>query len=244
MGEQKNMEQNEMSHLALAPSALNSYSNVVPIKEEPKSSPLLERSVPHPYKKKQILFYEGNPAVGIYRLHVGRVKVYKTGPNGQPYILCIANPGDFIGVESLLAGEDYMASAEMLEEGTATFIERGKFLSFIKEDTDFLFKIADSLAKRLKASDEERVNIAEGCVRERMARALVLLARSYGVSLQQGVLINLKLSREDLASIVGTAAGTVMRLLKEFKEEDSILLQGKQIIIRNMKQLEKTANLC
>lgn len=76
-----------------------------------------------------------------------------------------------------------------------------------------------------------------------MARALILLARAHGTFVKEGLLIDLKLSREDLANLIGTAVGTVLRLLKEFKEEQAILLEGKHIILQNQKHLEEVAHL-
>ncbi len=83
----------------------------------------------------------------------------------------------------------------------------------------------------------------EGSVRERMARALGLLASRYGQRDQEGVLIQLPLSREDLANIIGTSAGTVMRLLKDFKEEKAIVLRGRNIIVGRQDYLNGIAHL-
>ena len=68
----------------------------------------------HFYKKKQILCYEGNPATGIYCIESGRVKVFKTSPDGKQYINFLATTGDVLGVEGILLHNDYVATAEML----------------------------------------------------------------------------------------------------------------------------------
>ncbi len=222
----------------------NSYSHFFPSKKPDCLSLLFEdKATLHPYKKKQTIYYEGHPALGVYCVYSGRIKVYKIGANGKPHILFIANRGDFLGIESVLAGEDFSSSGEMLEDGLVAFIYQQKFFEMIRDNIQLSLDLTDNLAKRVRISEEERVNLAEGTVRERMARALVLLGRTYGTSTKQGTLINLTLSREDLANMIGTAIGTVLRLLKEFKEEQVIELEKKHIIVKNQKYLEKVAHL-
>jgi len=212
-------------------------------KESNPSNFLEEGTIFHPYKRKQIIFYEGRPALGVYCIRSGKIKIYKTGSNGKPHILFIANPGDYLGVESVFAGEDFNSTSEMLEDGLVAFIHRQRFLELVRKFPHFSLGLADKLAKRIRNCDEERVSMADGSVRERMARTLVLLARSYGIATKEGTLINLILTREDLANMVGTALGTVLRLLKEFKEENSIRLDKKRILIQDQRGLEELAHL-
>ncbi len=229
---------------------LNSPLRTVPIpasnffaKKEDYLSLLQEKAVLHPYKKKQTVYYEGHPALGVYCVHSGRIKVYKIGSNGKAHILFIANRGDFLGIECIFGGEDFTSSGEMLEDGVVAFIDRQKFFELTHENPPFVLDLTDNLAKRVRLADEERVSLAEGTVREKMARALILLARAHGTFVKEGLLIDLKLSREDLANLIGTAVGTVLRLLKEFKEEQAILLDKKRILIQKREYLEKVAHL-
>jgi CRP/FNR family transcriptional regulator len=195
------------------------------------------------YKKKQAIFYEGHPALGVFFVQSGRIKVYKMGANGKPHILFIAQEGDYLGVESVLGRQDFSSTGELLEEGLVGFISREKFFELLSKDTLFSIELAKSLAKRVNLGDEERVNLAESSVRERMARSLMNLSQSFGVSMKEGTLIDLKLSREDLANLVGTAFGTALRQLKEFKEDQVVLLKKKYIIVRDPAYLEKLAHL-
>jgi CRP/FNR family transcriptional regulator len=208
--------------------------------DENDSSPLDGKMALRSYKKKQALLYEGHPALGVFFLQSGRIKIYKMGCNGRPHILFIARRGDFLGIESVLRGEDFSSSAEMLEDGVVGFMSREKFTELLLNNTRFSLELTQALAKRISLSDEERVSLAEGSVRERMARTLVLLTRAFGHSVKGGILIDLKLSREDLASLVGTAMGTALRLLKEFKEDNAIHLEKKHIVVQNSEYLEKS----
>jgi len=198
----------------------------------------------HHYKRRNPLYYEGHPAVGVYCVRSGRAKVYRMGSNGKPHILQIANSEDFLGVECILGGEEYMSSCEMLEDGQVAFLDRQKFLELIRQNVGLAYEMSRYLARRVLSGDEARVHLADARVRERMARALLLLARSYGVSVKDGVRLDIRLKREDLANLVGTAVGTVLRLLKDLREEGLLLApQGKKIILLNLEKLEEVARL-
>jgi len=205
---------------------------------------LQEKFSVHPYKRRNTLYYEGHPGVGVYCVCSGRAKIYRMGNNGKAHILQIANPKDFLGIECILGGEDYMSSCEMLEDGQVAFLDRQKFLELIRQNVGLAYEMSRYLARRVLSGDEARVHLADARVRERMARALLLLARSYGVSVKDGVRLDIRLKREDLANLVGTAVGTVLRLLKDLREEGLLLApQGKKIILLNLEKLEEVARL-
>ncbi len=204
---------------------------------------LINKLAFHSYKKKQSIYYEGNPALGIYCVKSGRVKTYKIGPEGKLYILYVAQAGDFLGVEAMFSGDRFVSSGEMLEDGLVGFMDRHTFLHLMQQNSSVAHKVIEILAKNLKTSEEERIDVAQRSVRERMARLLIQLSLRYGIPEERGVLINLKLSREDLAEMIGTAVQTAMRLLKEFKEEKLISLRSKEIIVLDKKGLIRASSL-
>ena len=195
------------------------------------------------FNRKQVVFCEGHPALGIFCIRSGRVKVSKMGYNGRPHILHISGQGEILNAECAFGSEAFTSTGEMMEEGSIAFIERAKFVDMISADPTLALLIADLLANRITASHEERVYLAEGTMRERMARALVVLGRNYGLECDKGVLINLPLSRADFANMIGTTSGTVMRLIKEFKEDKAIRLKGKHIVIERAEFLEEVAHI-
>ncbi|HKX11992.1 MAG TPA: cyclic nucleotide-binding domain-containing protein, partial [bacterium] len=121
-------------------------------------------------KRKHVLFHEGHPALGLYFVASGRVKIFKFGRNGRPYILFFAGPGDLLNVESAYGGE-CTTSGEMLEDGRVGFIEKEKFNSLVGSNLSLLLRLSEMLTRRIAYSYEERVELADGRVRERMARA-------------------------------------------------------------------------
>ena len=196
------------------------------------------------YKKKQALYYVGNPVIGVYFIQSGRGKVYKTGPEGKQYILRLANPQDVLGLESIFNPIPYFSStAEMVEEGWVHLIEKQTILKLLAKDYTLALNLMTSLAAQIVSGDDERVDLAQRAVRERMARLLVTLSQNYGTKIKTGIRLSLKLSREDIAEMIGTAAESAIRLLSEFREEKIIGVEGKDIIILDEARLVRVANL-
>ncbi len=112
-------------------------------------SSLSKPSISLPVKRKQVIFYEGHPALGVYWVSAGRVKVYKVGANGKSHILFFAEPGEVLGVECILAGEEFTASGEMLEEGRIRFVAKEEFTAMLRDNIEFSLRIVGMLAKRI-----------------------------------------------------------------------------------------------
>lgn len=221
-----------------------SYNTLFSNLERHLAKELHEKKHSRFYKRKQALYYEGNPLTGIYFIQSGRAKSYKIGPEGKQYILRIANAQDILGLESIFKADPYFYStAEMLEEGWVHLIEKRVFMDLINKDPRIATSMMTALASQVMTSDEERLDLAQRAVRERMAKLLITLSNHYGTPTKMGVSLHLKLSREEIAEMIGTAAESAIRLLSEFKEEKMIALEGKDIIILDEKRLMSTANL-
>lgn len=195
------------------------------------------------YKKKQVVYHEGTEAIGAYCVFSGRVKVYKSGTEGRQHILEIAGPHDMIGLDAAFYGRHYPSTAEVIEPGVLCFISKSTIHHLIEKDPTLTEDIIMSLAKELRASNEERVELAQGRVRERLARLLLQLSHHYGTVDKTGTRITLKLSREEIAEMIGSAPETTVRFLKEFREGNLLAIHGKEIIILDKNGLEATASL-
>ena len=202
-----------------------------------------QHKITRTYRRKQILYYEKTPITGIFCIKSGEAKVFKTGSEGKQHILRIVHGDHVLGLESLFAGEYFQSAAEMIEDGVVCLIQRQAVLEVIRRNPQASMQIMQALAAQAIASDTERVDLAQNSVRERMARLLSLLAESHGQTVKNGILINLSISREEIAEMVGTAAETAMRLLKEFREDKLVEVHGKEILILDRRRLADTAHL-
>lgn len=188
------------------------------------------------YKKNQALFLDGSFPRGVYCLNHGKVKVFTRGDEGKEQIIHIAKEGEVIGFRSMFSGEPYSMSAETLEESNVCFISKNDFLDMIDTNPMLRNGVMKELSKELSERAVALTNMAQKSVRERLAFSLVLLEDIYS-----GEEINL--SREDLANFVGTATETLIRLLKEFKDDGMIEIHVRKLAILDSVGLKKIAGM-
>jgi CRP-like cAMP-binding protein len=189
------------------------------------------------YKKGQTLFYEGTRPMGVFCINNGKVKVYKMGSNGKEQILFIAKPGDFLGYRSLLSEEFYGASATVIEPAALCFIPKSDFLKILNSNPSFFGRLMKAVCHDLGVMEDKLAQLAQKSVRERLATTILMLKETYGMEGEGSDTIDIVLSREDLANIVGTATETVIRLLSEFKADKMIALEGKKIKVLDAAKL-------
>jgi len=199
---------------------------------------LTENRTPHRYARGQVLFHEGTPALGVYCIRSGRVKCYKAVPDGKFYILRIAEEGSVLGLESLVSSGSCVMTAAMLDDGWVCFIDRARVLDLLRRRPSAAIAIIDALGREVRVSYTERLDLAYSAVRSRMARLLSLLTETHGAPGDGGTIrIDLPLSREELAEMIGTAPETAIRLLSEFRRLDLIDLRGRSLTVRNRARL-------
>lgn len=174
------------------------------------------------YKKNQPLFIEGSYPRGVFCIISGKVKVFSTGETGKEQIIRIAGAGDVVGFRALFSEEPYRLSATTLEESSIFFIKIEDFLELVHSQPELLQAVLRELSKESGERADFIKAMAQKTVRERLAIVLLVLESIY-----KDDLINL--SREDLANFVGTATETLIRLLKDFKDENLIEVQGRKI---------------
>jgi CRP-like cAMP-binding protein len=184
------------------------------------------------YKKNQPLFIEGSFPRGVYCLNQGKVKVFARGDEGKEQIIHIAKEGDIIGFRAMFSGDPYRVSASTLEECNICFIAKEEFLDMIDKNTSLRNGIIKELSKELGDQALFITNMAQKSVRERLAFAMLLLGDIYGDE-------PINLTREDMANFVGTATETLIRLLKDFKEEGVIEIHTRKLEIVDKERLVK-----
>ncbi|RAJ01562.1 CRP-like cAMP-binding protein [Chitinophaga skermanii] len=194
------------------------------------------------FKKGQDIFHEGGQPYGIYSINSGKIKLTHAGDDGREQIIRLVKPGDLIGYKALISNEPYTATATVLEDSAVCFIPRDVFLSVLQKDTVLSLKMMKILTSELRKAEEKITHLAQKPVRERLAETLLTLKETYGLAADHQT-INVMLSREEIANLVGTATESAIRLLSEFKKEKVIDLSGKKIKILEHAQLVRMANL-
>jgi len=195
-----------------------------------------------PHRRGQILYYEGTKPLVIFCINSGVIKVYKTASNGKEQILYLAKEGDFLGYSALLGEENYSSSAMIIEDAKICFIPREAFLGSMMKNAEFFKRITKQLCHELGVMEEKLTDASQKSIRERLALLLLQLANTYGVDGGGYQRINLLLTREELAGMVGTATESVIRLLSEFKKDGLIELEGKKILLKDKKGLARLSD--
>lgn len=193
------------------------------------------------YKKGSIIYHEGNRMNGFYCVNSGILKLYKTGVEGKEQIIRFGKRGDIIGYRSILSDELACTTAKVIEDAVLCFIPTDLLMSILKNNADFSLEILQLACRELGESNSFMAEIAQKTVRERLAEVLLILMNNF--ELDNNKVLQISLTREEIANLIGTATESVIRLLSEFKDDKLIELQGRKIRILDVNGLKKTANL-
>src|SRR5688572_8014334 len=152
------------------------------------------------YKKKELIFSEGNLPGGVYFINKGKVKTFKVNEDGKEYITGLYKDGDFIGYIALLEDDNFTDSASALEESEICMIQRQDFLRLLYSNREVANKFIKLLSNNLMEKEERLLSLAYNSVRKRVAEALLMLRSRYKDESQND--FSIQISREDLSNIV------------------------------------------
>ena len=183
------------------------------------------------YKKGEVIFEEGETLNGVYCVRDGVCKLTKLSENGKDQVVKLVVKGGLLGKRSLVSEQKTNLSATALNDMEMCFIPKSEIMADLAKNPKFTMDVLREMAGDLKESDDSLVNMAQKPVKQRMADALLYIHDNFGVD-DIGYL-NILLSREDYASIVGTATESAIRILSQFKKEGYISTSGKHIKIEN-----------
>lgn len=183
------------------------------------------------YKRREMIFEEGDYPRYLYFIKSGKIKVFKTNEDGKEYIISVSAHGDFIGYVDLIKDSKYTESAAALEDTEVSLIPKEDFQTLLHANRDVASQLIKMLANNVSEKEEQLLQLAYNSVRKRVADAILLLHDKEG----QG---DISILRDDLARIVGTAKESVIRMLTEFKEDGYIDITDGVITVRNRHKLE------
>ena len=169
----------------------------------------------HAVRKKQYVYSEGDQPTRLYFLKSGQVKTMRTNADGKELITGLYHPGDFFGYFALLENKDYTDSAVTLEDAELVYIPQDDFRQLLLANPAVGGQFIKLLAGRVGEREEQLLGMAYNSLRRRVADTLLRLDEQQPDGLIQ-------LSRDDLASVVGTATESLIRTLSEFKHDGLI----------------------
>ena len=196
---------------------------------------LVENRPVKTYKKKDILFLEGQLPNDLFYIISGSVKTYKLNYDGKELITGMHHAGDFLGYVPLLEDKPYNENAEVMEELKISVIPKFDFLTLVYSSNDFAKKFIKMLSNNIEEMENRLLEIAYQSVRQRVANALLKISERFD---QYNKTI-ITTTRKDIASIVGTATESLNRTLADFKDEELIEISGEGLKIINRPKLER-----
>ena len=191
------------------------------------------------FRKGEALFEEGEKLNGVYCVRDGVSKLSKLSANGKDQIVKLATKGEVMGQRSVIVEESANLSAVAVNDMEVCFIPKEVIVNTLQTNPDFTYEVLRHMAHELKEADDVIVNMSQKTVKQRIAEAFLYLKNNYGED-NEGYL-NLTLSREDIANVVGTATESCIRIISEFKKKGYLKSSGKKLGIADEKGLQDLA---
>ncbi len=205
---------------------------------ETELSFLAQRAVPRKFSPGEIVFNEGDPCAGMYVVQAGSVRIFKTSAGGREQVLSIDGPGGSIAELPVFDGGNYPASVSAIESATLLFISKQDFQALCLAHPQVALKVLRVVGARLRKLVGIIEELSFTTVRHRLAALLARMARHEGVKVSAGIEITLPSSNQELAAQIGTVRELVSRNLSRFQSEKLIQMDGRRIVICDLKALE------
>lgn len=193
------------------------------------------------YAKKEAIFSEGDPSDWFFIVETGKVKITKLSQEGKEIILEIIPPMQFFGGVAVVRGFPYPANAVASEPSQILKISRANLLKVLDRFPIVMFGIVQSLGDRIKDFHESTKNIALEKVSSRIASLLIKLSEQSGRQTPDGLMIEMKLTKQDIADMVGTTVETSIRTMSKFKKNGLLTEKAGKVCIKNLPGLQTAA---
>lgn len=210
------------------------FNTLSPQEEKEVSRCLLNAA----FRKKESIFSEGDPSDWFYIVKKGKVKITKLSQEGKEIILEVLSPMEFFGGIAVVRGFPYPANAVAMEASELLKISRKDLLSLMDRFPGLMYCMAMNIGDRIKGSHEMLKSIALEKVESRIASLLIKLADKAGEKVPDGVMINMKFTKQDIAEMVGTTVETSIRTMSKLTKAGIVSAKSGKIVIRDLDKLK------
>jgi CRP/FNR family transcriptional regulator len=189
------------------------------------------------FRKNQVIFMEEDTGKYMYIVLAGKLKVTKTTPGGKETVLAIHQPGDFFGEMTLLDGKTAPATVSAMEDCRIATVSGSDFRKYLMRNEKVVEQIIQVLCSRLRQVWAQIQSLSYSTADARIRGTLLQLSRKHGVPDARGIIIDLKITHQELAGMVGTSRETVTRTLARLQRGRIIQIDGRRIIVLNPRAL-------
>jgi len=212
---------------------------------EPDARKLIARLIRvRRYSARQTVFWEGEQGGALFVTLSGYLKAVTTGAEGKETLLNVMGPGEVIGELSVLDGQPRSASVVALETSQLATIERDPLLDVLRASPNLAIRLVEVLAQRLRNLSKRCENISSMDIPSRLADVLVTLAEKHGQPAGRDVRIPVRLSQQDLGSMVGATRESVNKQLRHWTHDGVLKQEAGRVIITNFDALRSLASSC
>lgn len=191
------------------------------------------------FKKKEIIFQANDIITGFYCIEKGLVRTYKAIKSNRGQTFQLASRGQWIGFRDLIAGAEYNHTAVCLEDTILCYIPKETILRLIKVDAIFQLKVMKYLAEEWKTVENSVHSLGTKQLHSRLADLLLTFSNAANKDSE----LNIDVTREVMATCIGTTKETVIRSLADFKNRNWINIENNKIVILNRKNLLDLAEI-
>jgi CRP/FNR family transcriptional regulator len=223
----------------------NAFERTLPANSPLRAITGIERvSYSKLYPRSAVLFNEGHVARGVYVLCTGTAKISICSADGKKLIMRIAKPGDVLGLYAGLTGRPYEATAELLEPGRVSFVSRQNLVELIASQEAFGLGLVQLFSEQFSEFvDHARLLLLSESATEKLARLILKWSRDFGELTTGGIRVQILLTQEEIAQIIGSSRETVTRLFSALKRQQIIGVKGGAMVIRNSAALASLAQV-
>jgi CRP-like cAMP-binding protein len=193
----------------------------------------------HDIAAEQPVYFEGDRGENLYLVATGKVKLMRNTLSGREVLLDILQAGEYFGHLSIASQEGYTETALAQTDCCILQISAQNFEKVLNRYPDVTLKVLKAVGQRLEESQEIIKQLSVYTVEQRIAAALLRMARKLGEQKQTGMLIQIPFSRQDLAAMTGTTVETVSRIMSRFSIEGLISTGRKWVAINDLQGLEQ-----
>jgi CRP/FNR family cyclic AMP-dependent transcriptional regulator len=191
-------------------------------------------------RKDEDVFSEGEAGDALYIPVSGVAKVFRRSSDGRIKTLAILEKGDFLGEMAILDREICSANVRAAEDNEMLVINGRDFEASLISNPQIAFKIMETFSARLRDADKQIESLTFQIVSGRLVIALLDLAEKHGVQTEKGIKIDMELTHQELAEMVGTAREVVSRILNDFRKTNCVEIEKHHITITDKEELKKT----
>lgn len=194
---------------------------------------------PNRYSRGNILFYQGNEPFALFFICSGRVKLVRAEDGGRHQIVRVVRAPNFLGERSLVAGEPYAATAEVMDDARICVIDSARFFRDWADRPELARMMARQLAAKLGEAEAHATDLSMRTIRERLAK---LFCEEADAAPERGR-FDLQETRQEIAELLGTSPEVISRTIAELEDKDLVEVDGRRVRLLDASRLRRVARL-